>query len=69
MKPITDDVVHALIRGVAAREKRRSAGQQSAEIIKFTGAQKKAKRPAPSRVAGRPTISGVFCYVSRLRNV
>ena len=69
MKPITDDVVHALIRGVAAREKRRTTGQQSAEIIRFTGARKKPKRPAPGRIAGRPTISGVFCYVSRLRNV
>lgn len=67
MKPITDDVVHALIQGVAAREKRNVSGQ-SAEIIRFTGARK-PKRPAPTRVVGRPTISGVFCYVSRLRNV
>jgi hypothetical protein len=65
MKPITDDVVHALIRGVAAREKTKPASRTTAEIIDFS-----ANRPsvAPPRLAVRPTVSGVFCYVARLRS-
>jgi hypothetical protein len=50
---------------VAAREKTKPASRTTAEIIDFS-----ANRPSvsPPRLAVRPTVSGVFCYVARLRS-
>lgn len=73
MKPITEDVVHSLMQGIAVREKsrpRRDRSQgKSAKIIKFTGKAVKDGALSVKTETGRRTISGVFCYVSRLKNV
>lgn len=70
MKPITDDVVHSLLKGIAAREKTqrsvRRAGSAPAKIIKFTGPNVKNGQIKIDAKGTRRTISGVFCYVSRL---
>ncbi len=69
MKPITDDVVHSLLQGIAAREKSRGTHRRRrsspAKIIKFTGSAVKKGEIAVATNGTRRTISGVFCYVSR----
>lgn len=71
MKPITDDVVHSLLQGIAAREKSggRRARSTPATIIKFTGPAVKEGKITVESKGARRTISGVFCYVSRLGSV
>jgi hypothetical protein len=71
MKPITDDVVHSLLQGIAAREKTRRgrdrrASSAPAKIIKFTGPNVRNGKIKIDAEGTRRTISGVFCYVSRL---
>ncbi len=48
MKPITDDVVHSLLQGIAEREKMRPRTKNTrrtpAKIIKFTGGAVKEGR-------------------------
>ena len=71
MKPITDDVVHSLLQGIAEREKMRPRTKNTrrtpAKIIKFTGGGAvKEGRISVRTEQGRRTISGMFCYVSRL---
>ena len=70
MKPITDDVVHTLMQEIAKRERRSVKQSGSAKIIKF--ARRVAKRDDIvflNTRRTRKTISGVFCYVSRLGRV
>ena len=73
MKPITDDVVHSLLQGIAAREKSRGRGRRArstpAKVIKFSGPAVKDGIIVGETGGARRTISGVFCYVSRLRSV
>lgn len=69
MKPITDDVVHSLLQGIAERERKRpkqGAQKMSAKIIKFSGKTVKDGTIRLETDSGRRTISGLFCYVSRL---
>lgn len=70
MKPITDDVVHSLLQGIAEREKKRprKGGTQTtpAKIIRFTGKAVTDGKITLETDGGRRTISGLFCYVSRL---
>lgn len=69
MKPITDDVVFSIMKGLEQREKRQRARLEA------------AKAALPDKVLGeagnrriisfdmarhaRKTMSGVFCYVAR----
>ncbi|NNE88610.1 MAG: hypothetical protein HKN27_11085 [Silicimonas sp.] len=73
MKPITDDVVHSLLQGIAVREKsnRRAERTQknSAKVIEFAVPHAKCEVVAMQGQTSRRTMSGVFCYVSRLRGV
>lgn len=70
MKPITDDVVHSLLQGIAAREQTRTRSRRArstpAKIISFSGPAIKEGKIAMDAKGARRTISGVFCYVSRL---
>ncbi len=73
MKPITDDVVHSLLEGIAAREKTRGRSRRArstpAKVIKIGGPAIKEGKIAIEVQGARRTISGVFCYVSRLGSV
>lgn len=70
MKPITDDVVHTLMQGIAKRESRSARQSGSAKIIKFTrGMAKQGDVISLDAARARKTISGVFCYVARLGSV
>ncbi len=70
MKPITDDVVHSLLQGIAEREKKRPRKKVTqmtpAKIIRFTGKTVTDGTFHLETEKGRRTISGLFCYVSRL---
>lgn len=70
MKPITDDVVHTLMQGIAKRESRSVRQSGSAKIIKFArGVAKQDDIISLDAVRARKSISGVFCYVARLGSV
>lgn len=79
MKPITDEMVHSLIRGMAAREKdeiaRRAAEVRGsgiqARVIRFARAVRPSAEvvslDAVRKAAGaRRTVRGIFCYAPRL---
>ena len=70
MKPITDDVVFSIMKGLEKRERTRQAALETARttlpekilgrtgnrgIISFDLARRRARR----------TVSGMFCYVAR----
>ena len=69
MKPITDDDVHSILKGLEKRERRRKAAEVkrislpdrvlgslgNRRVISFDLAKQQARR----------TVSGVFCYVAR----
>jgi len=67
MKPITDDVVYSILKGLEKRErstkKIEGAAQHSARILGPIG-NKRVISLDVARQAKR-TVSGVFCYVAK----
>lgn len=70
MKPITDDDVFSILKGLEKHEKRRKAVQQIRKTSmpdKVLGAL--AARPvitlASARQRAKRTVSGMYCFVAR----
>ncbi len=65
MKPITDDVVFSILKGLEKRERsnRTSPANNAARVLRPAG----NKRIISLDVArqARRTVSGVFCYVAK----
>jgi len=69
MKPITDDVVFSIMKGLEKRERRSSASAQVRKIslpdrILGSIANKRAISVSLAKRQAKRTVSGVFCYVA-----
>ncbi len=70
MKPITDDVVFSIMKGLEKREKRQRASLEAAKIALPDKILAEANRGRvislkAARERAQRTVNGVFCYVAR----
>lgn len=70
MKPITDDVVFSIMKGLEKRERRQKAAIEAAKIAlpeKILGpaGNRRIISLGLARQRAQRTVSGMFCYVAR----
>ncbi|MEM7752164.1 MAG: hypothetical protein AAF230_02055 [Pseudomonadota bacterium] len=70
MKPITDDVVFSIMKGLEQRERRKKAAMEAAKMAlpeKILGpaGNRRIISLVHARRRARRTVSGMFCYVAR----
>lgn len=64
MKPITDDVVFSILKGLEKRERKIGGATKMSDRVLGPIGQKRAITLDIARQAKR-TVSGVFCYVAK----
>ncbi len=70
MKPITDDVVFSIMKGLEKRERTQKAALETARVTlpeKILGSlgNRRIISLDLARQRARRTVSGVYCYVAR----